>query len=1269
MLKHSEHQAVPRTTSCSARQPVHALLPAGLSAMAAAEAQVDDGTLPLDGLEAWQDRQVVVRSVTAKTIVDADDGKPRRVFEAHLALVSGSTAHQRGSDGAGFLSHAQDRWSIVFGVRALLQLHIKTKVLARAQHSWRRLRRATSQKFIAGVLLARDEAAAAAGKAPAHVHQDEQGEVGEPTPFRAQLTRNDAVNGGPSDAIPRRPSSATLTQPALLKPRAATRLRAAAHRLSEIAQQQAGSDGKAAATAPLSPRGRRPTLGFLEASISDLVHEVTPEERCIGWHRWRMPLAVASVLIAVMAVGVAWVLRVTQQATDDPFGIGVLPESPLPLLSGDGEVGALKGNLAAWGSVVLSAAAVLPAILVAKVANVFLMLSVPGRVIAVIAGAAMLIVCAILLMARSLLPAKVLLHTGSQQVRVVEAYLGDLLAQPGVLRNKDVCQFLELSRNRFSGQVDTSVKEGMVQFRRHFRWSFTMRNFRTVRCCWCCYFGCKLAWRPAWKSRWAVVRPSGVALYRAPTSADPTDVLFFDTSYYQLAGAVVSGQRHSVVVAGSNWTCELKLENDTAVRLWQAAIRTATTQQSWTREHRFGSFAAHRHENCAARWFVDAATTYLAIADAIEAAKEQVFIAGWWVSPELYLKRPPHRHPETQLSALLQRKARSGVRVFVLLYREIAATLPLDSAHTAAVLRSLHPNIVVMRHRSRFGSNSAWSHHEKIVCVDQRTSFVGGLDLAFQRFDAGEHALHDLRPELEQVWPGKDYVNQRVRDFVDVRHADVDLVDRRVAPRMPWHDVHCQLWGQAATDVARHFVERWDHARALRGDAASIPAIDLRTPSSALEVDALVTAGAATTEAAQCGVPRRVRCQVVRSAGQWSAGVRLEASIHSAYCALIDGAERFIYIENQFFCSGLDGDSENANRVADALFRRIVRAHMEGKPFRCIVVMPLLPGIEGHLVPDASASQSLLSVMYFQYRTILRGEQSLFARLKAEGVANPGQYISFFGLRTHDRMGPDGPAVTEQVYVHSKVMIVDDSTTLIGSANINDRSMLGNRDSEIAVVIEDVDTVEGTLGGRSREIGLFSRGLRMSLFREHLGLSEEECETFEDPVGDRAWGELHAIADANGEIYEEVFGVLPNDTTRSWKDIIRLRRRLQAELADDDTPRPLGSGGRSMGSSSMPSPLRTANSLMSSMSGRVRSAAGTPRRESAPVITSTRPAGHQEAPPSSDVTRSLSASEKHAHRLLDVKGHAVRFPLNFLADSSLESGSFSVAAIVPDVFN
>jgi phospholipase D1/2 len=82
---------------------------------------------------------------------------------------------------------------------------------------------------------------------------------------------------------------------------------------------------------------------------------------------------------------------------------------------------------------------------------------------------------------------------------------------------------------------------------------------------------------------------------------------------------------------------------------------------------------------------------------------------------------------------------------------------------------------------------------------------------------------------------------------------------------------------------------------------------------------------------------------------------------------------------------------------------------------------------------------------------ILRGDDSLYKKLAF--IPNISNYIHFFGLRTAELI--NGIPVTEIVYVHSKLMIVDDVRCIIGSANINDRSLLGTRDSELACVIEE----------------------------------------------------------------------------------------------------------------------------------------------------------------------------------------------------------------------
>jgi phospholipase D1/2 len=67
--------------------------------------------------------------------------------------------------------------------------------------------------------------------------------------------------------------------------------------------------------------------------------------------------------------------------------------------------------------------------------------------------------------------------------------------------------------------------------------------------------------------------------------------------------------------------------------------------------------------------------------------------------------------------------------------------------------------------------------------------------------------------------------------------------------------------------------------------------------------------------------------KALRSVGRWSTGRNdTEESIHNAFIDIITNAKYYIYIENQFFVS-LIGDSTVRNGIADALFKRIHRAH------------------------------------------------------------------------------------------------------------------------------------------------------------------------------------------------------------------------------------------------------------------------------------------------------------------------------------------------------
>lgn len=131
-------------------------------------------------------------------------------------------------------------------------------------------------------------------------------------------------------------------------------------------------------------------------------------------------------------------------------------------------------------------------------------------------------------------------------------------------------------------------------------------------------------------------------------------------------------------------------------------------------------------------------------------------------------------------------------------------------------------------------------------------------------------------------------------------------------------------------------------------------------------------------------------------------------------------------------------------------------------------------------------------------RSINKGETSLYQRLKNDGrfslhekslmiisieigVKNPENYISFYGMRNWDILM--GELVTEIIYVHSKLMIVDDRMCICGSANINDRSLQGSRDSEFCLVVHDTQMIDSKLNGQTLKVGQFSSTWRKKLFR------------------------------------------------------------------------------------------------------------------------------------------------------------------------------------------
>ena len=609
--------------------------------------------------------------------------------------------------------------------------------------------------------------------------------------------------------------------------------------------------------------------------------------------------------------------------------------------------------------------------------------------------------------------------------------------------------------------------------------------------------------------KWFLVRHSYVVCVDSPEEMNIYDVFLVDSHFkiqtqkidirHQKAKDLAKSakqsarhpQHHTLRLENSERKLKLLARNERQLQQFEDSIRFMAANTPWMRPNRFDSFAPVR-QKCFAQWLVDARDHMWVVSRAINQAKDVIYIHDWWLSPELYMRRPAAISQKWRLDRLLQQKAREGVKVFVIMYRNINSAIPIDSEYSKFSLLELHPNVFVQRSPNQFRQNTFfWAHHEKLCLIDHTLAFVGGIDLCFGRWDTPQHQLTDDKPtgfetadmpkdaDHCQLWPGKDYSNPRIQDFYDLDKPYEEMYDRNVVPRMPWHDISMHVVGQPARDLTRHFVQRWNYILRQRKPTRPTPFLLPPPDFNPADLEAL-------------GLDGTCEVQILRSSSMWSTGTPdvTEHSIMNAYVKLIEESEHFVYIENQFFISTCEIDGRKIeNLIGDALVERIVRAAKNGEAWRAVIIIPLMPGFQNTV--DSEGGTSVRLIMQCQYRSICRGETSIFGRLRALGI-EPEDYIQFFSLRAWGKIGPQKHLVTEQLYIHAKCMVVDDRAAIIGSANINERSMLGSRDSEVASVVRDTDMVMSTMNGKPYLVGRFPHTLRMRLMREHLGIDVDE---------------------------------------------------------------------------------------------------------------------------------------------------------------------------------
>lgn len=277
------------------------------------------------------------------------------------------------------------------------------------------------------------------------------------------------------------------------------------------------------------------------------------------------------------------------------------------------------------------------------------------------------------------------------------------------------------------------------------------------------------------------------------------------------------------------------------------------------------------------------------------------------------------------------------------------------------------------------------------------------------------------------------------RDRWDTRaHLDDDPQRKEPngQPYGPWHDVTMLVEGDAAAALGDLARDRWHAAGGSRLDP--LPA----QPDGETAWPEQVRA---EFHGARVGISRTRACHEEREE------VR---EIEVLSLALIARARRFIYAESQYFAS---------RKIAEAIGRRLV----EDTPPEIVLINP------------ETADGWLESLAMDSARTRL---------LHALGPIDHAGRFRIYAPYAH-RGTP--------IYVHAKLMIVDDEVVRVGSANMNNRSL--GLDSECDLYIDSALATNQRCGDPIR-------ALRISLIAEHCGMSEPDMAALLDRHG----GSMHA---------------------------------------------------------------------------------------------------------------------------------------------------------------
>ena len=596
----------------------------------------------------------------------------------------------------------------------------------------------------------------------------------------------------------------------------------------------------------------------------------------------------------------------------------------------------------------------------------------------------------------------------------------------------------------------------------------------------------------------------------------------------------------------------------------------------------YDSFASKK-ENNYVDYFIDGKDYFNDLFEKLMNAKKSIYIIGFTIDPEVFLRRPVDEKIYidmkknniltknfegniTRLMDILYLKSKQNVTIYIYAYYD---WLICGSQHAEEVFHELNPNINFIKFpdNTETFKSLKWTTHDKTVIIDDIIGYTGGLDLAWGRYDNNKHPMFE-EPNQDNIYefPLADYTNP---NKIFHKNYIKPSISRKNTNRVPWHDVQVRIIGPEIYDFLTHFRERWNFAIDSQKNKTSYFSSIKKVAYDFYEKDNIIDAIKSlfspkpkknkTKEMDDINKNKFLENEIylkykklgypfsdvtaLRSVGEWNLG-KNESSILNAYNKLIENSKDFILIENQFFItkSWTDEEEKNnddkyyhakiQNNIGYYIRKRIEKAYKNNEKFKVYIIINLIPEILG----DIENSNLFQIIKKYQIKSIIKNNGlSLIEQLEKVMGDQWKNYICFLSLRTHGIL--NGVPKTDYIVIHSKVLIVDDTKAIVGSANLNERSLIANRDTEFSVLIEDQKVDKSIMNGDNKyEETKYVFELRKKLMAEYLGIDINDP-ILKDPLGDKLFNFMKSRAHNNTKIYHDLFACFPDDDFTTFNKI------------------------------------------------------------------------------------------------------------------------------------